>query len=252
MGLKSLVFSISLMATVSASAVWKGDVTSAYPSTVRIRVASSDCTAVVIAEGWLLTAGHCVEGGTKSRTMKIGLGESGSLKSFKVSRIYPHPGYRDGFFENPNLARARYDLALIHLANPVNAPSAGILATESGVKKALQQKMAFAVGYGRSGLKTTMKRMASLPATLTVADYIETNSNNLGQGICTGDSGGGLYVMTAQGPKVIGINSVIGRLKGASDKGEICGGANTIGVVASIYAEADWIQNTIGLRFSEQ
>lgn len=250
MGFKSFVFVTSLLAGFSASAVWKGAETSAYPSTVQIRVASTNCSAVVLGQNWILTAGHCVEGGTKSKVIKIGFGNSG-LKSFKVHRIYPHPGYKDGFFDNPNPAFSRYDLALIHLANAVEAPAVAVLATKSEVKKALlaAQGKALAVAYGKSSFSGTKKRIAVLPASLSSADYIETNSNNLGQGTCEGDSGSGLYVDTPQGPKVVGINSVLGRLKGSKEKGQLCGGQDSIGIIATLYAEADWIQNTSGIRF---
>lgn len=248
MGLKSIVFSLFFLSAVSASAIWKGDVTSAYPSTVRIRVSDMKCSAIVLSANWLLTAGHCVEGSTKEKTMRIGIADGG-MKSYKVHRIYPHPAYRDGFTENPNPAQSRYDLALIHLARSVDAPAASFISTESELKKALFQGKAFAVGYGRSNSGGDKKRVAVLPATLTVADYIETSTNSFGQGTCEGDSGSGLYVNTAQGPKVVGINSILGRLSGSKQKGELCGGIDSIGVIATIYAEADWIQNTSGVRF---
>lgn len=247
MRLNLSLFGAILIFTSSTFAVWKGDETSAYPSTVGISVAGTSCTAVVLAPHWILTAGHCVEGGTRSKRMGLRQG-NGSSKSVSVVRIFPHPNYRAGFFENPSTNEVPYDLALIQLENAISIPAAKFLASKTEVQLALRSKIAFAVGYGKSGKFGNKKRVAALPTNLTNKDYFEAKSNAQGQGICVGDSGGGLYVSTPKGVRVIGINSVKGKIKGTNDKNE-CGGTNTIGAIASIYAQADWIRQVSGVQF---
>lgn len=243
-----LAFLFPLLLSVSSQAVWHGDEASWYPSTVGIKTGGTQCTAVVISSNWLLTAGHCVEGQLREKRISIKQG-SGSAKTYQVAHIYPHPGYRDGFFENPSTSRVRYDLALIQLATSIDAPAAKLLGNRADVAKQLKAGTATVVGYGKSGYRGQKKRVAVLPAILTSATYIETSTNSRGQSICEGDSGGGLYVLVGGELYVIGINSVQGRIAGTKGKGSLCGSPNAIGAIASVFAEADWIRQTSGVQF---
>merc|ERR1719411_1551680 len=99
------------------------DVEGKYPWQVSIQMFGSHiCGAALISNQWIVTAAHCVEGGTWRYKVVLGMHdmkkEQGAPKEFTVAKIIQHPGWskdsKNGF---PN------DIALMKMVTRANLQS---------------------------------------------------------------------------------------------------------------------------------
>lgn len=152
-----------------------------------------NCSSTLIGERVLLTAAHCVG--------------NGRAKSFTIeNRRYEglcthHPEYR---------GNSTADWALCHLTTPVEGVKFEVVATISEVQ-CTNGKQFLWTGYGctRWGSRIDGKfRTGRVPA---IRCPSRTNYDTVTRGsvaLCSGDSGGGGYVVAADGTrKVVGVNS---------------------------------------------
>ena len=149
------------------------------------------CSAVAYRDQIVLTAGHCV--------VSDNLSVSRSLKGerTKVDDIYLHRAY-SGYPHG--------DIAMLHLAEPIEGPfPAGIYDMAAGGYE--PDLRYFCTGMVAQGFGNTRE---TNPSGLYTIPYewwgasdlfiMETGPVNPDQGLCNGDSGGGLYAYTQDHP----------------------------------------------------
>lgn len=200
------------------------------------------CGGTIIAESWVLTAGHCVVESQNKRSPTYGKvnfkpGEgtvvigSPNFKSpeakqyaYKVIKVIPHPQYKpDAGHGAPD-----NDVALLKVEGNLLQPRGQARPQKANLPSAndaFEGKMAIVVGTGTY----FPSKSAESSATLQVAEaqilnrgkcelyekrltgesgeIICTKHPYLKSGVCPGDSGGGLTVKDNQGFVVVGIAS---------------------------------------------
>lgn len=174
-----------------------------FKSVVFIGIQTEDASGfgsgVVISEKWVLTAAHVVNN-AKSAFVKVG------NKSYKIEQIYIHKNYKE---ENVGL----YDIALCKILGGIKLTSYPKLYAENNEVG----KSCSVSGYGMTGnlkdgaTKFDKKKRAGTNSVgeifkhLLVCDASKENPTALEFLICSGDSGGGLFIQD----KVAGINSIV-------------------------------------------
>ncbi|MCX5656233.1 MAG: trypsin-like serine protease [Planctomycetota bacterium] len=208
-----------------------------YGSVGRIDEATSSANYIgsgtLIAQNWVLTAGHMVSGAT---AMNFTIGGS----TYKASTWIYHPLW------NGNVTLG-YDIGLAQLATPVK----GIAPATRYTGSSELGKVATIVGYGmtgtgktgsttfdgqKRGAQNTVDSLYSSNSRILAMDFDNpTNKRdnvygsatplNLEGMIAPGDSGGGLFIDFGSGPLLAGVTSFAAAWDGKvnSDYGDIGG-----------------------------
>lgn len=237
-----------------------------WRSIVRVEARSAPdrvgaCGGTVIAERWVLTAGHCVSG--HSAPDFIVIEGTDELKSgghtMRVDRIVVH----ERFSEKP----PRNDIGLLHLTSPAQSPGQPLIAGNSVNAVLTDGAIATLAGFGltnwqpvggpHSGTMSDHLLAADLPVVgraacarilgkvfgldaaavdfITDATLCAGNPATGGADACFGDSGG---------PLVVGMD---GRRvqAGVVSWGPGCGLRDTVGVYTSVGYFQDWIRSHV-------
>ncbi|MCK6550783.1 trypsin-like serine protease [Myxococcota bacterium] len=208
------------------------------------------CGGSIVADAWIVTAAHCVDGSAASDlrvlagATRLSRASAGQLRS--VDRVIMYPGYvtsEDG-----------KDIALLHLSQPLDLSGASAkaiaIATPADAQAGLTDP---GVNATVSGWGTTRFGSSSTPDTLrnvTVPIVSNTSASSSygmtitsdqlpagtrGRDSCQGDSGGPLTV--AKGSSRI--------LAGVVSWGDGCGDARYPGLYARVSSFTSWVQGYV-------
>ncbi|MCK6530331.1 trypsin-like serine protease [Myxococcota bacterium] len=204
------------------------------------------CTGVLVAPDVVLTAGHCAGGISKVKLGVDDYTEPGESIDVAVTEEYPN-------------SWSTYDVSLLILESPSSvAPRA--IARSCILDRYLADGAEVAiVGYGATNQNGTQYD-SKLREAITAID--DADCDDLSQGCnrnvspggeltaggdgvdsCFGDSGGPLYLMTKEGPFLVGITS-----RAVNGSSHPCGDG---GIYARPDAIVDWIEETSGRILEE-
>ncbi len=203
--------------------------------------ADATCTGTLIAPDIVLTAGHCIDiEPYEVRTDTIDYASGGDRIPVKWARAYPN--WED-----------KYDIGVIMLDH-VALGRARKIAPACAAREALVQgAMVHLVGFGLTAPdadSNTQLREVDVPimdptceddasCQSAIAPHGEFLAGGLGVDSCFGDSGGPVFMETAEGPALLGVVS-----RGLAIPGSACGGGG-------VYVRADkivsWAQSITGV-----
>jgi len=188
------------------------------------------CTGVVIAPHFILTAGHCadaIEGGVV--LFGLDYAKSGTT-SRKIKKITLHPSYCDSCSGSVSLGDTN-DLSIVEIEGELPADFEPIaLAAKSLV---IHQAPVHLAGYGANenyDYETIMK-VTEVPVNLVGTSEFSTDETKSGS--CNGDSGGPAFIM--DGGKML--------LAGITSRGDSY--CRAMGVYTIPAAHDAWIQSVI-------
>lgn len=216
-----------------------------FPYIVSLQSYSHFCGGSLIKKNWVLTAAHCVRGGSVSKIV-IGLHDrtdTANAEVLKPKRIIAHPSYNSGTMT--------YDFALIELDGDSRYEPVAINTTEIEIPTEGSQIMSTVAGWGatREGSYTLPNKLQKVDVPLVTAEacnksyggditdtMICAGYDDGGKDSCQGDSGGPLIA------KADDNNTY---LIGVVSWGQGCAREKYYGVYAKVNAVADWINSTI-------
>jgi hypothetical protein len=173
-------------------------------------------SGTLVAPEWVLTAAHVVD---SANNLSFSIGG----QTYRVDRTIVYPGWNGNLWSG-------YDIGLVHLVKPVDNIEPAHLYTGSGELNQADTVVGFGkTGTGNSGdticggLKRAAQNVISQIENkrLLVADFdnpLPPGAVPLGYShalpleglIAPGDSGGGLFITTATGTYLAGVNSFVG------------------------------------------
>ena len=207
------------------------------------------CGAALIADGWVLTAGHCVIG-EKAKKIRVWVGgydlrQSGGGQSVKVKKIHLHPGYDDDTLRN--------DLALLELQSPVDGSLPRAVAADAAITSKLAKpgKVVTVSGWGalsENGASPNVLHEVALPVVSNaecnsgasyggeiVSSQLCAGLRDGGKDSCYGDSGGPLWASHQGQDHLLGIVSW----------GEGCALPRKYGVYTRVASFKSWIDGKL-------
>lgn len=214
-----------------------------YPFMVSLQSSSHFCGGTLIQKNWIMTAAHCVKGGTVKKIL-VGLYSQKNptgAESFKPAKIIAHPKY--------NSSTMDYDYALIQLDHDSSMPP--VLLNDQEISLDAETITSTTTGWGltsESGsaiadkLRKVDVPLVSESACNSSASYNGDITDRMlcaglptgGKDSCQGDSGGPLLVKDQSGNIY---------LAGIVSWGEGCARPKKYGVYSKVNAVIDWINN---------
>jgi secreted trypsin-like serine protease len=186
------------------------------------------CTGTLIDKAWVLTAEHCLDGGTTAAQVEVVIGDTNlndstdPAETIRADRLELDPKW-GGDTSDP------HDVALIHLTTPSTIAPVRLGVTPAltaGVKRCAQlvnqapANMRFlveqacpsgrgkALGWGRTSMSSNGTSSTLKEVTPKIFGGPRRTYWRVRSGACPGDSGGPLLVLAADGsPRQIGVAS---------------------------------------------
>jgi hypothetical protein len=215
-----------------------------------------NCSGTIIADGWVLTAGHCVakDNGTavkvSSVRVLIGRSDRDAKKegaAYGVERIVPAPGYKiDHGVWN--------DVALVKLADfETDRWHAVPIAFESGVGHAAGGVTAF--GYGHTGWNAVGADVgAGKLWTSPDRAFVRDPKCDGGGAVCFrgtgkprilgGDSGGPWMRWAAEAWQLIAVTSTVGS-RSKNEDGNPVMGKSLLGLIRKDVTTREWVRSVV-------
>ena len=232
----------------------KGEIS--YIVSLRSKSYGHFCGGSLIAQNWILTAAHCVRGGTIDEVW-IGMldqKDTAGVEKIKPAKIIAHEKYSSSTMEN--------DFALIKLATNSSFAPVAMNNVEITIDDSIDAAPIMSMTAGWGAIK---EGSYSLPNMLQKVSVPLVSANNCnvkeayngditdsmicagyktgGKDSCQGDSGGPLSVIDTE----TGLHTLIGVVSW----GEGCARANKYGVYAKVSNAFEWIQAKINATSEE-
>ena len=221
------------------------------PYIVSLRGSSGShfCGGSLISQKWVLTAAHCVRGGTV-KEIWVGMLDqknTAGVEKIKPARIIAHEKYNSGSMEN--------DFALIELSQNSSFAPVALNQVEINLDDSTDAApiMSMTAGWGATKESSytlpNMLQKVSVPLVSTKAcNATEAYNGQIkdsmicaglkagGKDSCQGDSGGPLVVTNEDGSHL---------LVGVVSWGQGCARANKYGVYSKVNVAIEWINSKI-------
>lgn len=153
--------------------------------------AVGSCTGTIVLPRVVLTAAHCLDQDVTSVRVWLGSGPEYVAQSFT---------YYPGFVFN----QTGFDVGLVFLGEDLPRSAASLLTS----RRANVGETAIIAGYGRDENNVTVSLRAGSTAVSGVTDqYIQTQFAPPSSSVCSGDSGGPLFLQHAGRWSIAGITS---------------------------------------------
>jgi hypothetical protein len=208
-------------------------------------VSGHDCSGVLIAGSWVLTAGHCTRGNTHVQLRH-------REESHAVVDTITYPNWQQTL-----------DIGLLQLDSEASVSPAQI-AFGCGSQYIADGAAAQIVGYGATSPEDSHFNFQLREATTEIVDADcsgedwsclvpgqELIAGHPGVDTCPGDSGGPLYVSSSSGPLLAGITSRAASPGATPTGGEEAPCGTVPGLYVRVDALVDWIQSTTGEQLPE-
>lgn len=217
---------------------------------------SASCSAVIIDDQWILTAGHCVDQGVNSEDILVKVDvnrTTDEVQVLEVEEIFMHPGFATGRF-----TQFGNDIALLKLKTPVtfnNRVQKIALASPADANLITAGTIGTLSGWGDTSsnpedpanfdLNTVDLPIVSLSDANNVnafngrilANMLPAGSRSNNRGSCSGDSGGPFVVPDGNGGQL---------LAGISSFGQCDEDVNgPFSVFTRISTHVSWVQSVI-------
>lgn len=219
-----------------------------FPWIVSLQSSSHFCGGSLIAPNWVLTAAHCVSGGSVSKIV-VGLynqKQTSGSEVFRSARIVSHPQY--------NRSTSDYDFALIKLDGNSTFKPVAINDVEISIPTAADATPIVSTTAGWGYTKESGWKISDILQKVDVPLVSQEECNKSysgeitdrmicaglkqgGKDSCQGDSGGPLLVQDNAKGEVV--------LAGVVSWGEGCARPNKYGVYSKVNSVSDWIAQTI-------
>lgn len=263
MWFRYFVASCSLIVSFSAHAIINGrnadKIKSASTVSIHFGSTESDCSGVIISEHLILTAGHCFDQQSQNLN-SVGISNntraSGSWKNLHLAQSFGrHPKYiKPSAGGKKNSTDIQYDFAYLKVTEnllktfDISQEQLPRLFTQTSAMDTTlaSSNLAMAYGYGLSKVSTQMsfinppedpvKRELQMTVTHNSnLNILVARSTEDRKGLCSGDSGGGLFMTSPEGQTYLaGIVSGIGAGAG-------CGSKESYGAYSIVTQHLCWV-----------